>query len=84
MIRLSCAIACTLLVSTVTRARADDPPQRTPAADAPALTVFATTAKAGGLRYTWVLPKGTSQGVESRSEPVAQLVEGPLLRLLPP
>jgi predicted esterase len=29
-----------------------------PAADAPPLTVFMTTAKAGALRYSWVLPKG--------------------------
>src|SRR5690349_2664691 len=36
----------------------EDPPQRAPAADAPPLTVFATTAKTGALRYTWVLPKG--------------------------
>jgi len=36
----------------------DGPPQRAPAADAPPLTVFMTTAKAGDLRYSWVLPKG--------------------------
>jgi predicted esterase len=36
----------------------DGPPQRAPAADAPPLTVFMTTAKAGALRYSWVLPKG--------------------------
>src|SRR5258707_1400623 len=53
MIHLSLALA---LFASI--ARADDPPQRAPSADAPPLTVFATTAKTGGLRYTWVLPKG--------------------------
>lgn len=48
------ALACSL----VPELRADDPPARQPAADAPAHSVFAHTARAGGLRYTWVLPKG--------------------------
>jgi len=52
MLRLSLALA---LIAPL--ARADDPPQRAPAADAPPHKVFATTAKAGALRYTWVLPK---------------------------
>jgi len=34
----------------------EGPPARAPAADAPPLTVFMHTAKAGGLRYSWVLP----------------------------
>ena len=36
----------------------DEPPVRVPAADAPAQKLFMTTAKTGGLRYSWVLPKG--------------------------
>ncbi len=53
-ILLVLALCCTL----VPRLHADDPPQRAPAADAPARKLFMTTAKAGGLRYSWVLPKG--------------------------
>ncbi|MBK7642786.1 MAG: hypothetical protein IPJ19_06985 [Planctomycetes bacterium] len=51
------ALACALLVSLATTARAEDPPQRAPSADAPAQKLFMTTAKAGELRYSWVLPK---------------------------
>ena len=36
----------------------DEPPVRVPAADAPAQKLFMTTAKTGGLRYSWVVPKG--------------------------
>lgn len=46
------------LCTLATLGRADDPPERAPAADAPPLRVYASAAKAGGLRYTWVLPKG--------------------------
>jgi predicted esterase len=49
---LGLAFALALFVS-----RAEDPPQRVPAADAPAQKLFMTTAKTGGLRYSWVLPK---------------------------
>lgn len=54
------AIVCALAASLVVPA--DDPPERAPAADAPALTVFRSTAKAGALRYTWVVPKGYDDG----------------------
>src|SRR5262245_50644318 len=36
----------------------EDPPQRVPDAEATPLKVFMNTAKATGLRYTWVVPKG--------------------------
>ncbi len=49
---LGLAFALALFVSL-----GDDPPQRVPAADAPAQKLFMTTAKAGGLRYSWVVPK---------------------------
>jgi len=35
----------------------EDPEQRAPGPDAKPLTVYMHTAKAGDLRYTWVLPK---------------------------
>lgn len=56
MLRLALAFA--LFVSFAGRAHADDPKPRAPGADAPPLKVFMHTAKAGELRYTWVLPKG--------------------------
>ena len=55
MILLTLAL---LALAVPLRAGDDGPPQRTPAPDAPPLTVFMTTAKAGDLRYSWVLPKG--------------------------
>src|ERR1043165_2682248 len=48
------ALALSLVLSLAARA---DPPQRVPSADAPAQKLFMNTAKAGGLRYSWVLPK---------------------------
>ena len=50
---LGLAFALALLVPL----RADDPEARAPGSDAKPLVVYMHTAKAGGLRYTWVLPK---------------------------
>lgn len=58
MFHRSLGLALAVLCSFAPTVRADDPPERVPAADAPPHTVFAASAKAGGLRYTWVLPKG--------------------------
>ena len=52
---LALALALSLVLSLPVL---EDPPQRAPAADAPAQKLFMTTAKAGDLRYSWVLPKG--------------------------
>jgi predicted esterase len=54
---VSLATACAL-VAPLLAALPDDPPVRAPGPDAPALTVFMTTAQTGGLRYTWVVPEG--------------------------
>lgn len=52
LLGIACALAAPLLVVAP-----DDPPVRVPGPDAPPSKVFMSTAKAGELRYTWVLPE---------------------------